>query len=148
MEVKLAWRLKGLPPGVKERMDSSRLPSGKCGWFLHFSLWPTFVIQMIGNFLVIVIQHSNADSQCDFWSKLEWLWWALHAVYPPLKLKTKQHAKTHHTQRRQDDWQRHTVTEDVSFPGRVVGFYSSSYFTRLVITLFVMTDIQSDFAHA
>lgn len=90
---------------------------------------------MVGHFLIIVIQHSNAYSQGDFRSKFQRFWRILHAIYPALKLKTQQHADYDHTQWCQDNWQRHTVTEDVSFPGRVVCFYSPSYFTFLIITL-------------
>lgn len=56
--------------------------------FLGFFLLLTFVIQMIGDLLVIVIQHTNTHGQGDFWRKLEWLWWVLHTVHPTLKLKT------------------------------------------------------------
>lgn len=108
-----------------------------------FSFLLTFVVQMISHLLVIIIQHTDADCQGDFWSELEWLGRVLHGVYPSLKLKTQQHRKTDDAQGCQDDRQGHAVTEDVSLPGRVMWLYSSSYFTGLIITLWIIIGFQS-----
>lgn len=59
----------------------------ECNYVLHYDFGLTFVVQVIGNLLIIVIQKANANSQGDFWSKLERLRWVLHAIHPPLKLK-------------------------------------------------------------
>ena len=96
---------------------------------------PTFVVQMISYFLIIVVQQSNAHGKGDLWGKLEWLGWVFHTIHPALKLKTQQHAKTHHAKGGQNDRQRHTVAKDVSFPRWIVCLDPSSYFTRLIITL-------------
>ena len=49
---------------------------------------PTFVVQMISHFLIIVVQQSNAHGKGDLWGKLEWLGWVFHTIHPTLKLKT------------------------------------------------------------